>query len=67
LPSPSCVPVAFPRLLAKPLLSYHERPERDGAIFAFVQDTDPEVLLILENRAHGDGTRWEFAIAPMNG
>jgi hypothetical protein len=46
---------------------YHERPEPDGAIFAFVQDTDPEVLLILENRAHGDGTRWEFAIAPMNG
>jgi hypothetical protein len=55
------------RLLPKPLLSYHERPERDGAIFAFVQDTDPEVLLVLENRAHGDGTRWEFAIAPMTG
>jgi hypothetical protein len=55
------------RLLPKPLLTYHERPDRDGAIFAFVQDTDPEVLLILENRAHGDGTRWEFAIAPMTG
>ena len=24
---------------------YHDRPELDGAIFAFVQDTDPEVLL----------------------
>ena len=25
------------------------------------------MLLILETRAHADGTRWEFAIAPMNG
>lgn len=57
------------RLLPKPLLRYgdQERPELEGAIFAFVQDTDPEVLLLLENRAHGGGTRWEFAMAPMTG
>jgi len=57
------------RLLPKPLYRYADpgHPEREGAIFAFVQDTDPEVLLILESRVHGGGTRWEFALAPMTG
>lgn len=57
------------RLLPKPLLRYADpgRPELEGAVFAFVQDTDPEVLLVLENRAHAGGTRWEFALAPMMG
>jgi len=57
------------RLLPRPLVRYADpvRPEREGAVFAFVQDTDPEVLLILENRAHAGGTRWEFALAPMMG
>jgi hypothetical protein len=57
------------RLLPKPLLRYcdREHPERDGAIFAFVQGTDPEALLILESRAHASGARWEFAMAPMTG
>src|SRR5262249_31086756 len=55
------------RLLPKPLLRYGdlERRELEGALFAFVQDTDPEALLILENRAHKDTTRGEFAMAPM--
>jgi hypothetical protein len=44
-----------------------KRPELEGAIFAFVQGTDPEVLLILENRARGIKTGWEFALAPMTG
>ena len=57
------------RLLPKPLLRYADlnRPELDGAVFAFAQDTDPEVLLILENRPHDRGTRWEYALAPMTG
>jgi hypothetical protein len=57
------------RLLPRPLYRYNDpqHPEREGAIFAFVQDTDPEVLLILENRPHGSETRWEFALAPMTG
>jgi hypothetical protein len=67
--------VAVFRLLPTPLLRYgggdrdHDRPEeaRDGAIFAFVQGTDPEVLLILEARAHAGGSRWEYAFARMNG
>lgn len=57
------------RLLPRPLLRYSDpdRPEREGAVFAFVQGTDPEALLILENRAHDGGARWEFAMAPMTG
>jgi len=57
------------RLIRKPLLRYGDskRVELEGAIFAFVQGTDPEVLLILENRAHGKETGWEFALAQMTG
>ena len=57
------------RLLPRPLLRYSDpkRPELEGVIFAFVQDTDPEALLIVENRARGDKTGWEFAMAPMTG
>jgi hypothetical protein len=54
------------RLLAKPLLRYDDA-KPDGAIFAFVQDTDPEVLLVLQSHPHENGTRWEYAFAPMTG
>jgi hypothetical protein len=37
---------------------------RDGAVFAFVQGTDPEVLLLLEAIAEGDGPPgWQYAFA----
>ena len=37
---------------------------RDGAVFAFVQGTDPEVLLLLEAVAQSDGTPgWQYAFA----
>ena len=37
---------------------------RDGAVFAFVQGTDPEVLLLLEAVAPSDGTPgWQYAFA----
>jgi hypothetical protein len=37
---------------------------RDGAVFAFVQGTDPEVLLLLEAVAEGDRPPgWQFAFA----
>jgi len=57
------------RLLPRPLLHYvnPDRPECEGAIFAFVQDTDPEVLLVVESRPQGKQTRWEYALAPMTG
>jgi hypothetical protein len=55
------------RLLPKPLLRYGDpkRAELDGAIFVFAHDTDPEALLLIENRERGDKTGWEFAMAPM--
>lgn len=55
------------RLMPKPLYRY--RPEGqgtliDGAIFAFAQGTDPEVLLLLEARRTAEGVRqWEYALA----
>ncbi len=57
------------RLLPRPLLRYgdRDRPECEGAIFAFVQDTDPEVLLVVESRPQGKQVRWEYALAPMTG
>ncbi|MBW3540906.1 MAG: hypothetical protein KY476_11600 [Planctomycetes bacterium] len=59
------------RLLPQPLYRYAEpkadEPKEnaplDGALFAFVQGTDPEILMLIEARRHGDIYRWEFACA----
>ena len=57
------------RLLTQPLLRY-ANPQargRDGAVFAFVEATDPEVFLLLDVRpddAHPKG-RWQFSLAKM--
>lgn len=40
---------------------------RDGAVFAFCQDTDLEVLLLIEERGEGKKDAWHFAFAPMTG
>jgi hypothetical protein len=55
------------RLLSKPVYRYQD-PERrinDGAVFAFVHGTDPEVFLILEHRGDGDRAGWYYALTPM--
>ena len=57
------------RLLTQPLLRYAnpQARSRDGAVFAFVEATDPEVFLVLEVRpddAHPRG-RWQFSLAKM--
>ncbi len=55
------------RLLPTPLYKYADKPADviDGAMFAFTQDTDPEVLLILEARKSiNDEPSWFFAMAP---
>jgi hypothetical protein len=36
---------------------------RDGALFAFVLGTDPEVVLVLEAIRRGDDTVWQYAFA----
>ena len=58
------------RLLPRPLYRYdiktakETHPDlRDGALFAFVQGTDPEVLLLIEEIALGDRPRWQYAFA----
>lgn len=56
------------RPLTQPVYRY--RPIRsdliDGALFVFVQGTDPELWLMLEARLHDRQRRWEFAAARMN-
>ena len=55
------------RLLPQPLHRYEAPSEArdwsDGAIFAFAQGTDPQVLLLVEARKDGDSSRWEYAFA----
>lgn len=38
----------------------------DGAMFAFVQGTDPEVLLIVEAYEDNDQQKWRYALARMS-
>jgi hypothetical protein len=56
------------RLLPQPLYRYErsDDPQRfDGALFAFVQGTDPQGLLVLEARGEGADQRWHYGIARM--
>jgi hypothetical protein len=52
------------RLLPQPLYRYKtDRPEHfDGALFAFAQGTDPEVILVLEAQRAGAESKWQYAI-----
>lgn len=56
------------RLLPTPVYRY-QNPEMgviDGAVFAFVHGTDPEVFLVLEYReTKNDKTGWHYTLAPM--
>jgi hypothetical protein len=51
------------RLLSKPLYRYDPKdgPALDGAVFAFVTGTDPEVLLLIEAVRDGERTSWQYA------
>jgi hypothetical protein len=58
------------RLLPRPLYRYdikaaaETHPDlRDGALFAFVQGTDPEVLLLMEDVVLDNRPRWQYAFA----
>jgi hypothetical protein len=52
------------RLLSQPLFRYES--ETDGALFAFVLTTDPEVLLIIDDRVGDLGHAWHYAFARMS-
>jgi hypothetical protein len=56
------------RLLPKPLYRYRtNRPDLlDGALFAFVLTTDPEVLLVIEARPVNGAVAWHYGFARMS-
>jgi len=56
------------RLLSQPILQYHDaqKPEKEGALFAFAMDTDCDVLLLIENRVRDGTAGWEYALARSN-
>jgi hypothetical protein len=58
------------RLLTQPVYRYELTPgagdPSDGALFAFVQGTDPELWLLLEARPSEKRDAWQFALARMN-
>jgi len=53
------------RLLTKPLARYGKpgKDVVDGALFAYVMTTDPEVYLMLEVRTGQNGPEWQYAFA----
>ena len=59
------------RLMPQPLFRYPAPVDgadyMDGALFTFVEGTDPEVMLLIE-ATHSDGVpSWRFGVARMNG
>jgi hypothetical protein len=56
------------RLLAQPILQYQDpqTSEYEGAVFAFVMDTDADILLLIENRVRDGKASWEYALARAN-
>jgi len=56
------------RLLTQPIHRYAapEHKVLDGALFVFVQGTDPEVFLLLEARGDQGKAAWHFAATRMN-
>jgi hypothetical protein len=53
------------RLLTQPVYRYESAGTR-GALFAFVEGTDPEVFLLIETHAGATGPAWHYALARMN-
>jgi hypothetical protein len=56
------------RLLSQPIYRYvdSQEPVVDGALFAFVQGTDPETFLLIEARRVDAKARWQYGLARMN-
>jgi len=60
------------RLLTQPLYRFETEGRRtdvlDGALFAYVHTTDPEVLLVIEARPEVDGghSTWHYSLARMS-
>jgi len=57
------------RLLPQPVHRYGKEDTdlTDGALFAFVQGTNPELWLLVEVRRGDAGIVWQYGLAPMTG
>ena len=56
-------------MLPTPIFSFESSGSDEtlgGGLFAFCQGNDPEVLLLIEARAHEQGHRWEYALAEFS-
>jgi hypothetical protein len=55
------------RMLPTPVYRYESVEDGvvDGAVFAFVHGTDPEMLLVLEAQDDGSGAQWQYSLAAM--
>jgi hypothetical protein len=56
------------RLLGQPLHRYESAAQDvvDGAVFAFAEVTDPEVIALVEAFKDESSARWRYALARMN-
>lgn len=56
------------RLLPRPLYRYQTNRDNliDGALFAFVQGTDPEVVLVLEATRRDKRSEWRYALTRLS-
>lgn len=56
------------RLLTQPLFRYdsHDEQVLDGALFAFVEGTDPELFVLIEARKTDGGYVWNYGLGRMN-
>jgi hypothetical protein len=56
------------RLMTTPLHRYEatDGSGREGAVFAFVTTTDPEIVLLIESRKGAKGREWVWAAARMH-
>lgn len=57
------------RLLTTPLKQYHAKDSTEflsGGMFAFCQETDPEIFLLIEARPGESNPRWMFAAAEFS-
>jgi hypothetical protein len=53
------------RLLPQPIYRFPDLADSDGGVFAYVQTTDPEVLLLMRANLQAQPATWEFAAARM--
>ena len=58
------------RLLPTPIYRYVNddrlQESADGAVFAFLFDWDPEIILVIEIRPTKEGARWHYGLAHMD-